>query len=189
MITDQLLQALKQITETRWQQRPINRQLYGFQFQSGTRWNPGLDERNIADYEASVGVRFPNDFRTFLSKMNGTDLPTLNVFGDSGRPDKHWAGVYAYPRDLQLVKDLISQVRQGRDQLQVTMEEQGFTIPSQCDFVPIYAHRYVLCTENASESTVLSIHDSTDAIVCGATLAEYLQREFLAPQNSGLSTT
>jgi hypothetical protein len=43
MITDQFLQTLKQTTEARWQQRAINRQIYGFQFQPGTHWNPGLD--------------------------------------------------------------------------------------------------------------------------------------------------
>lgn len=59
------------------------------------------------------------------------------------------------------------------------MEEQGFTIPDQYDLVPIYMHRYVLCTGREEQSTVLSIHDSTDAIVYGATLAEYLKREFL----------
>jgi hypothetical protein len=180
MITDGFLQTLKQTTESRWQNRAIHRQVYGFQFQAGTRWNPGLDEGTIAEYEASLGVKFPDDFRTFLGKMNGTDLPTLNVYGDSGEPHREGVGVYAYPKDLPLIKDLISRVSQGRDQLQITMEEQGFTIPSHCDFVPIYLHRYVLCTKNASESTVLSIHDSTDAIVYGATLAEYLEREFLA---------
>jgi hypothetical protein len=179
MITDRFLDEFKRTTETHWRHGPINRQIYGFQFQPGTRWNPGLDERSIVEYEGALEVRFPEGFKAFLGTMNGTDLPTLNVYGDSGEPNKQWVGAYAYPRDLQLVKDLISQVKQGRDRLQITMEEQGFTIPIQCDFVPIYAHRYVLCTGNASESTVLSIYDSFDAIVYGATLAEYLEREFL----------
>jgi SMI1-KNR4 cell-wall len=180
MITDQFLEKFKQATEKKWQEQGINRELYGFQFQRGTRWNPGLDDRAIADYEASLGVKFPSDFKTFLRKMNGTDLPTLNLYGESGEPYRQSIGVYVYPRDLQLVKELSNGVKHGLNELRTTLEEEGFFIPPHCDFVPIYAHRYILCTAEANDSTVLSIWDASDAILYGTSLAEYLEREFLS---------
>jgi len=46
--------------------------------------------------------------------------------------------------------------------------------------VPVFAHRYVVCSKNLNSSVVLSIvvHD-TDAIVYGSSLREYLEKEFL----------
>jgi hypothetical protein len=60
------------------------------------------------------------------------------------------------------------------------------------DLVPIYIHRYVMCTRDLESSFVLSIftdlarqtpeggyEPSEDAIVYGNSLKEYLEREFL----------
>jgi len=46
--------------------------------------------------------------------------------------------------------------------------------------VPVFAHRYVVCSSNLDDSVVLSIvvHD-TDAIVYANSLREYLEEEFL----------
>ena len=59
------------------------------------------------------------------------------------------------------------------------MAEQGFVLAPGADLVPIYIHRYVVCTSNLESSVVLSIHDGADAIVYGNSLKEYLEREFL----------
>jgi len=46
--------------------------------------------------------------------------------------------------------------------------------------VPIYGHRYIVCTSNLNSSIVLSIVlIDTDAIVYGNSLREYLHKEFL----------
>lgn len=45
--------------------------------------------------------------------------------------------------------------------------------------MPIYIHRYVVCTSDPGNSVVLSIKDGSDAIVYGNSLREYLEREFL----------
>lgn len=46
--------------------------------------------------------------------------------------------------------------------------------------VPVFQHRYVVCSSNLDDSVVLSIvvHD-TDAIVYAHSLKEYLEKEFL----------
>jgi hypothetical protein len=179
MLSADFLAQLKLLTEEEWSEQAINPLIYGFQFQRGTRWNPGLSEREIAEYENALGVRFPTDFRAFLGAMNGTDLPTLNVYGYCGEPQRQSVGVYSYPRDLEIVRQRIDDVRGWRAELTITLADEGFNFADDESLVPIYGHRYVVCTSHFNRSVVLSIADGSDAIVYGKSLKEYLQCEFL----------
>jgi hypothetical protein len=78
------------------------------------------------------------------------------------------------------VRQRIEDVRESRNEIAAELREQGFDLSAQSDLVPIFGHRYVVCTSNLNTSVVLSIvvHD-VDAIVYGNTLQEYLEREFL----------
>ena len=111
--------------------------------------------------------------------MNGTDLPTLNIYGNCGVPTRQSVGVYAYPRDIRLVTERIRGLTECRGELVRTMADQGFVVAPQDAFVPIYVHRFVVCTASPESSVVLSIADESDAIVYGKSLQEYLEKEFL----------
>jgi hypothetical protein len=182
MLNRDFLLEFKKTTELNWSQQSINPAGYGFQFQRGTRWNLGLSNAEIAGYENVLGVQFPLDFRAFLQVMNGTDIPTLNVYGYCGEPHRTSVGVYSYPRDLKTVEQRIEDVRESRNEIAADLREQGFDLSAQAGLVPIIGHRYVVCTSNLNCSVVLSIvvHD-VDAIVYGNSLQEYLEREFLRP--------
>jgi hypothetical protein len=180
LLSRNFLAEFKRATEEKWSQRSINPTISGFQFQPGTRWNLGLSKDKVTEYETVLGVRFPHDFRDFLGAMNGTDLPTLNVYASCGELPRTSVGVYCYPRDLRIVKQRIEDCRESRDEIATDLREQGFDLPNEADLVPIYLHRYVLCTSDLNRSVVLSIVvHSTDAIVYGNSLQEYLEREFL----------
>lgn len=179
MLSSDFLIQFKSATELMWRDQPMNPHIYGFQFQPGTRWNPGLSEERIAEYEDVVGIKFPHDYRAFLRAMNGTDLPTLNVYGSCGEPPCEWVGVYSYPKDLEIVRRLAKDVSNNRAELTATMAEEGFVLQPAATLVPIYGHRYLVCTPSLDTSVVLSIDGSDDAIVYGNTLKEYLEREFL----------
>ncbi len=134
----------------------------------------------VADYERTIGVRFPLDFKAFLREVNGTDLPALNVYGSCGEPQCESVGVYSYPRDIEIVKDLIENIRASRAEITADLAGQGFELPAEASLVPISGHRYVLCTSNLDSSIVLSIVvNDTDAIVFANSLREYLEKEFL----------
>jgi hypothetical protein len=94
MLTSRFLADFKRATESKWRKCSINPTVFGFQFQRGTRWNPGLSDELIAAYQDVLGVRFPRDFQTFLRSMNGNDLPTLNIYGSCGEPPRESVGVY-----------------------------------------------------------------------------------------------
>jgi hypothetical protein len=181
VIDSDFLAELKRATEKNWSTLPTESSIYGFQFQRGTRWMPGLSDEQIAAYEADLGTEFPYDFRTFLHAMNGTDLPTLNVYGSSRTVPRQSTGVYSYPRDLETVRHLIGVVQENRDDVALDLASQGFHLPSEASLVPVFGHRYLVCTRKLNTSVVLSVvvHD-VDAIVFGDSLREYLTKEFLA---------
>lgn len=179
MLRSDFLVEFKRVTEAQWRDRPINPHLYGFQFQQGTRWNPGLSEEKIAEYEKLLRMQFPYDFRTFLRAMNGTDLPTLNIYGYRPEPPHTAAGVYSYPRDIELVKWLAEGVLEDRDVLTATLAAEEFDLTTAVGLLPVYEHRYLVCTPDLESSVVLSVHSDQDAIVYGASLQQYLQREFV----------
>lgn len=178
MIDSDFLSELKRRTESHWKDLQLNQHVYGFQFQPGTKWNPGLPEDRIKEYEVALNVRFPRDFMAFLRSMNGTDLPTLNIFGSSGEPPQQSPGVYSYPRDLEIVQQRIRTIHEDRNETRDALAEQGFDLSANAGLVPIYSHRYVVCESNLNTSAVLSIH-GIDAIVYGDSLQEYLAKEFL----------
>lgn len=179
-MTNGFLTEFRRATEAKWHDLAIDPALYGFQFQTGTRWNPGLSDQQIAAYQDLLGVRFPNDFRAFLHAMNGTNLPTLNVYGSSEHPSRQSVGVYSYPEDLELVQSLIQRVNVDRDALVTSLADQGFNLSRADGLVPIYGHRYLVCAADLNRSVVLSIADAYDAIVYGTSLQNYLEREFLS---------
>ena len=179
MPADDFLAGLKQVTEARWGEQSPNPAVYGFQFQRGTRWNPGLSDSHITEYERTLEVSFPSDFKALLRTMNGTDLPTINIYGNCGEPHQRSVGVYSYPRDIQLVRKLIADVQRERPVLTGTLAEQGFHLPDKAGFVPIYGLRFLVSMPDLGRSPVLSIQGGHDAIVYGNSLQEYLDREFL----------
>jgi hypothetical protein len=178
MLDKNFLTHFKQKTEERWCTIEINRDIYGFQFQAGTRWNSGLSAGEIETYQDAVKIRFPNDLKMFFATMNGTDLPTVNIYGDSGTPAQKGVGVYSYPRDLEIVKMRIADVNNSRQEIRQMLAEQGCKVAYGFQLMPIYGHRYVLCTSDLASSSVLSIHGN-DVIVYEDSLREYLTKEFL----------
>src|SRR5258707_15443409 len=180
MLDNAFLTELKRATEVAWGRISINAQIYGYQFQTGTRWNAGLSPTEIDEYECVLGVRFPDDFKIFLRAMNGTDLATVNVFGTSNTPPRESVGVYSYPRDIEIVKTLIEHIRPSRTEIAAHLDAQGFDLPQDANLVPIFSNRYLVCSSDLNSSVVLSlVVNDIDAIVYESSLRGYLEKEFL----------
>ena len=180
-LTDDFLDNFKLSTETKWRTQRLNLDptLYGFQFRPGTRWNPGLPEAAIQEYQNLVGLRFPYDLFAFLRKMNGTDLPTVNLYGLS-RPAVQSVGVYSYPRDIKIVRQRMEDIDRNRREITLCLADQGFDLATEVGLMPIVSHRYVVCSPNPESSVVLSVVvEGTDAIVYADSLRDYLEKEFL----------
>ena len=99
--------AFKLASEEMWSNKSIRENVWGFQLQPGTRWNPGLSDGEIREYEAVVDISFPSVFCTYLREMNGTDKPAIDIRGNSGENHRFGPGFYSYPRDLEMVRGRI----------------------------------------------------------------------------------
>jgi hypothetical protein len=187
-ITDDFLTNFRKETEDRWSKKAINNRIYGFQIQPGTKWLPGLTEHLIDQYESQLKFKFPHDMRRLLRYINGTDQPTLNIYGSSGEPHEFGPGVYSYPRDIEHIIARLQSVAVDRSEIATDLLNNGFDLKDSAKLLPIYSHRYVVCDLDQRSSTVLSIC-GTDAIIYGDCLRDYLQNEFLdgGQQNTSLN--
>ena len=113
-----------------------------------------------------------------LCVINGTDIPTLNVYGMCGEPHRTSVGAYSFPRDLSIVKECIKEVHKDFPAIASVLLKGGFELERNASLVPIYGHRYIVCGSDLNQSPVLSIV-GTDAVVYGDSLHIYLQAEFL----------
>jgi hypothetical protein len=90
--------------------------------------------------------------------------------------------VYVYPRDLELVREEIGYAEEDRRWWEHELVDSGVALKPTDKLVAFCGHRFVVCSEDPTASLVLSIHQ-TDAIVYGDSLFEYLQNEFLRPDD------
>ena len=174
---EKFLINFKKKTELYWGNITLNPIIYGFQFQTGTQWYPGLTEEQVSMIESEFDVLLPHDYKLFLKQMNGTDKETLNVYGSSGEEHQESVGFYSFPRDTELMWDRINDLENDRVEVFKELTSQGVEIPNDSKFLPVYVHRFLVCTGNPNESMVCSIQ-GTDAIVYGDNFEQYLLNEF-----------
>jgi hypothetical protein len=62
--------------------------------------------------------------------MNGTDLPTLNVYAHCGEP-RQGVGVYSYRRDLEVIRGLIDDVSKERTEITNTIGKKALLYTPQ----------------------------------------------------------
>lgn len=158
---------LKKASEEHWQSVEINRGIYGFQIQKGTKWLRGLSDEEIAEFEREMGCPFPEIYKLYLRHMNGTDKPTINVYGDCGEPYRYASGYYSYPRDLDDVRDTIKWIH---DDFGITPESiENHKIPR---IMPIVSHRF-LVMDRCAGNPVLSMY-GRDSIFYAPSLETFL---------------
>jgi hypothetical protein len=164
---DQFFIWLKAESEKLWENIELDKTIYGFQLIQGTKWLPGLDDSQIANYEKDIGCAFPEIFKRFLNCMNGTDRQTINIYGESGEPYCYGVGYYSYPRDIEVVKDKIAEILK---EYQITSEDvEKQKIPH---ILPIVSNRF-LVADYSDLNPVLSIYGN-DTIIYSSSLHNFL---------------
>jgi hypothetical protein len=143
---------LKKESEKQWENIEINKVIYGFQLQKGTKWLPGLTDAQITEYEKLLGFGFPEIYKMFLKCMNGMDKETINVYGESGESYKYGVGYYSYPRDINTVKENIDWICKEFKTTQQELDKKE--IPH---IVPIVSHRF-LVMDRCETNPVLSMY-------------------------------
>ncbi len=169
-IPEKFFPWLKKTSEHAWETVPLNDNIYGFQIQAGTKWNPGLSTDQIAQYEADMGFAFPPIFKQYLNVMNGTNKETINIYARCGEPFRYAPGFYAYPKDLTTIKEKIQWIY---DDCQVTPPRvEAEAIPH---IIPITGHRF-LVVDRCPSNPVLSMYGN-DIILYSQNLMNFLVDE------------
>lgn len=167
---DEFFAWLKRASEDHWRTRKIDPTLYGYQFQPGTTWKPGIPDQTIERYQNEMGLEFPFEYKMFLRHMNGTTPETVNVYGSCGQPYSYGPGYYSYPEHLTAVKDRIRLVYDAYEVTTAYVDSND--IPH---LMPIESHRF-LVVDRCSNRPVLSIY-GRDAIVLAPSLQAFLIRD------------
>ncbi|WP_075591554.1 SMI1/KNR4 family protein [Labilibacter marinus] len=100
----------KEESEKHFCELELDKDVYGLQFQKGTKWNEGLLDEEIEKYQKELGFEFPEELKWFFKTMNGTNLPGINVFGSSGLEYDYEPIYHTFPDHLTQMKDLIDEV-------------------------------------------------------------------------------
>ncbi len=167
---------LNKNSEAYWKITDINRSIYGFQIQQGTKWLKGLKASEISEYERIMGFKFPEVFKLFLKHMNGTDKPTINIYAESGEPYRYSVGFLSYPRDLEVVKAQIAWILESFQITPEAVEQQD--IPH---IIPIIGHRF-LVMDRCEITAVLSMYED-DVILYAPSLPRFLVSEIFHEGN------
>lgn len=149
--TEKFFIWLKNESEKFWKTIEINPGIYGLQIQKNTKWNPGLSDLQIKEFEKGLGFKFPQIYKIFLKHANGTDKPAVNVYGESGEPYVYATAYYSYPRDLKIVKKMIEYVCES---FKINVKDiDGEKIPF---ILPIIGHRFLI-VDKAGKHPILSM--------------------------------
>ncbi len=102
--------------------------------------------------------------------MNGTDIPTLNIYARCGEPPRTAAGFYGYPQDLPKVMDMIAWIYEECEITPAKIDTEG--IPH---IIPIIGHRF-LVVDRYPTNPVLSMYGN-DIIPYAHNLMNFLVDE------------
>lgn len=169
-------------------------------WQQGTRWLGGLDDGQIANIEDEWGLRFPPDYRLFLSHLHALDRPMR--FWDQVSPAEPTKRL---PRDVPAFCNWLIEADCVCDRYDFVVEGLQFDVenanlwrpswgacPSTVEeraqrvrevvaqapkLIPVFSHRFLLAQPCRASNPVFSIYQS-DIIIYGADLHDYFLNEF-----------
>jgi hypothetical protein len=142
---------LKELTENYWDNVDLNKKIYGFQIQKGTKWKKGLSEDQINEFEKTMGFKFPEILRDYYTVMNGVDKEQINVFGNSGYKYSYSQNIFSFPDEIQIIKDLIMWIYEENK-----INENEIKNKNISRIFPICYHRFILIDHE--EHPILSMH-------------------------------
>ncbi|HLP53427.1 MAG TPA: SMI1/KNR4 family protein [Fluviicola sp.] len=170
-------QTFKIKTEKKFKRKPLYSNVYGWQIQPGTKWNPGLTPGEINDLESLFGFDFPTDYKEMLSVINGFDRDQISIDPEGTREDQFGGNMYTYPRDYEKSNWLTEEILEYINYTKERLSDAGFDVDQLIGFVPLYAHRALAVFKDKSLSPVISVHQGTDVIIYGHSLMEYWKNE------------
>jgi hypothetical protein len=136
-------EELKKLSEKKWETEELTA-CWGFQIQKNSKWNDGLSEDQLNDFETQVGFKFSQPLRNFYRVMNGLNKPGINISGDLNTQSPTFRSVfYSYPKDLGLIKEQINWILESNE-----LSEQDLMKGEAPYIFPFFGHRFLILDKN-----------------------------------------
>lgn len=199
---DDFLEWLRRETEKAWKSyEPRTLEDYqaanvgGVDWQTGTKWGPGLSEAEIAEAEQRFGLQFPPDYRQFLAILHAPDKPMSGaLFEGSDLVASNSPSFYNWKTDEDEIrwalswpiKGILFDVEHNKlwlaewGQRPDTEQKRASLIKNLAaeatPLIPVFGHRYLVGSPLESGNPVLSMYQA-DIIAYGQDLRSYLITE------------
>jgi hypothetical protein len=170
----EFLTSFKDQSEKHFAALELDKDAYGLQHQKGTRWRPGLTEQALCDFQREVGFEFPAELLAFYRVMNGTDLPGINIYGQSGLPYTYAPIYFSYPEHLPQIKQVIAERLSIKGLTVSKLKEEGIPL-----IFPINDFYFMIIDDQTNPVYFLTPayknHDIAQAYVYGSLWTDSLQ--------------
>jgi hypothetical protein len=165
-------ETIKRESEKFWTDTLLNKGIYGFQLQQGSKWQPGLSDKELQEFEKTIGFSFPAPLWNFYKTMNGLTKLGVNLYGSSGTPQAFRPVFYSYPDNLQLIQEQIDWIYEATS---VKKEDLEGLVVSR--IFPVFQHRFMLIDNPGNP--ILSMY-ADDIIYYAENLSKLLANEIFA---------
>ena len=162
-------ETIKLESEKFWLDAFVDKRLYGFQIQPGTKWRPGLTDKQIEEFERVMGVSFPTPLRNFYMTMNGLTKPGINVYGNTGTPPAYQSVLYSFPEDINVITEKIEWIYEATCVKEIDLKGLGIS-----KIFPVFLHRFMLVDH--PDHPILSMYGE-DIIYYADSLSKLLANE------------
>lgn len=172
----------------------------GSSWRTGTQWQAGLDEQQIDAIELHWKLKFPRDYRQFLSVLNAPDRGRYHVgwsdeppygmeegddtpsYFDWRKDDEAVTGALNWPFEglfFDVEENALWPDSWGErpDKAEDLLKKFAQLVATAPALIPITGHRYLLADSLEAGNPVLSIWGS-DIICYGSNLKNFLMLEF-----------
>ncbi|MBQ0152480.1 MAG: SMI1/KNR4 family protein [Chryseobacterium sp.] len=130
-------QLIKLESEKLWKTIDLE-DCWGFQIQEGSKWNKGLSEEQLKDFQNQMNLEFPKSLKNFYRTMNGLNKPSVNNNGGEGTLE-YGSLFYSYPEDIKIIKSQIEWVLEANKITQDEFKTQNFP-----PIFPYFGHRFLI---------------------------------------------
>ncbi|WP_299112183.1 SMI1/KNR4 family protein [uncultured Winogradskyella sp.] len=128
-------ELLKRESEKKWKNLNLYTKVYGYQIQENSKWNKGLNEKELFDFQSELGFEFPECLKDFYRTMNGLNKQGINFRGGENIEPNFGSTFYSYPKDIAKIKEQIDWVRKDN---KINQEQKAPNI------FPFLGHRFLI---------------------------------------------
>ena len=165
-------ETIKKESEMFWADTSLNKGIYGFQIQQDSKWRQGLNDKELQEFENSIGFSFPTPLRNFYKIMNGLTKQGINYYGNDGTQPAFRSVFYSYPDDLKLIQDQIEWIYKATSVKKADLDSLKVS-----RIFPVYGNRFMLI--DLPDKPILSMYGA-DIIYYAENLSKLLSNEIFS---------